>query len=39
VELDQDGLDAELRAVLREEVLAEHVEIELQRVLREVYGS
>jgi hypothetical protein len=33
------ALDAELREILRKEVLPEHVEIEFKRVMKEVRGA
>jgi hypothetical protein len=37
--LDAGALDAELRAILRKEVLPEHVEIEFERVMKVVFAS
>jgi len=36
--LDAGALDAELRAILRKEVLSEHVEIEFERVMKVVFA-
>jgi hypothetical protein len=37
--IDAGDLDAELRAILREEVFPEHIEIEFQRVMKAVWGG
>jgi hypothetical protein len=37
--LDTAELDAELRAILREEVFPEHVEIEFERIMQVVFKT